>query len=80
MVHCFPHANRTLFYLFSSNIVREAVWLFPNVRASNEGLPRPRVARAQGIARPPFFPFFSLYSSFLVLEGVAKVALNCAHQ
>ena len=29
---------------------------FPNVRASNEGLPRPRVARAQGITRQFFFP------------------------
>ena len=30
-------------------------WWFPIVRAFNEGLLRPRVARAQGIARPFFF-------------------------
>jgi hypothetical protein len=51
-----------------------------HVRTSNEGSLRPRVARAQGIARPPFFPFFSLHSSSPVLEGVAKAALNCAHR
>ena len=40
-------------------------------RASSpcEGSPRPRVARAQGIARLPFFPFFFLYSSSRVLKG-----------
>jgi hypothetical protein len=57
-----------------------AAWRFPIVRASNEGSLRPRVARAQGIVRPPFFPSFSLYSSFLVLEGEAKAALDCARQ
>ena len=36
---------------------------FPSVRASNEGLFRPGVVRAQGIVRPPCFPFFFLYSS-----------------
>ncbi len=54
-----------------------------HVRASNEGSPRPRVARAQGIARLPFFlfpPFLFPYSSSPVLEGVAKVALDCAHR
>jgi hypothetical protein len=49
--------------------------MFPIVGASNEGLLRPRGARAQGVARPLFF----LYSSSPVLEGVAKVALDCAH-
>src|SRR5207249_4597953 len=57
-----------------------AAWWVPTVRASNEGLPRPRVARAQGIARLTFIPFFSLYSFSPVLEGVAKVALDCAHR
>ena len=33
------------------------------MRVSNEGSPRPRVARAQGIARPSFFSFFSLHST-----------------
>jgi hypothetical protein len=68
-VHC-------LFLLTSG--VGGLVWV-PIVRACNEGSPRPRVARAQGIGRLPFFPFFSLSSS-LVLEGVAKVALDCAHR
>ena len=58
--------------------LERAAWRFPNVRAFNEVSLRPRVARARGIARLPFFSFFSLYSSFLVLEGVAKVALDCA--
>jgi len=33
----------------------EVVWLNPQLRASNEGLPRPRVARAKGAhqATPP---------------------------
>jgi hypothetical protein len=44
-----------------------------NVRASNEGSLRPRVARAQGIARLPFH-------SPLYWNGVAKVALDCAHR
>ena len=57
-VHC-------LFLLTSG--VGGLVWV-PIVRACNEGSPRPRVARAQGIGRLPFFPFFSLSSS-LVLEG-----------
>ena len=43
-----------------------------NVRASNEGLLRPRVARAQGIAKPFFLSFSSLYSSSPVLEGVGR--------
>ncbi len=47
------------------------------VRASNEGSPRPRVARAQGIARPPCFPYIPT-SLFPVLKGVAKAALYCA--
>ena len=55
---------------------------FPIVRAFKEGSPRPRVARAQGIARFPFLSFFSLFSTFLplVLEGVVKVALDCAYR
>ena len=73
-------ATQPIFSLPPSQYWRGTAWRFPIVRASNEGLPRPRVARAQGIARLPFFPFFSLYSSSLVLEGVAKVALDCAHR
>ena len=36
-----------------SRLVGIVAWRFPSVRASNEGLPRPRVARARGIARSP---------------------------
>ena len=39
----FPSSNRS---------IAGVAWRFPNVRASNEGSPRPRVARAEGIARP----------------------------
>ena len=61
------HAHMRMFTTYNFHPFIElggAAWRFPIVRASNEGLLRPRVARAQGIARPPFFPFFSLYSSF----------------
>jgi hypothetical protein len=43
--------------LSSSPCIKREAWRFPNVRASNEGSLRPRVARAQGISRLPFFPF-----------------------
>ena len=49
--------------------------VYPSVRAFNEGLPRPRGARAQGIARPLFF-----FPVPLVRKGVAKAALDCAHR
>jgi hypothetical protein len=61
----------------SPSSIRGTAWRVPNVRASNEENLRPRVARAQGIARTPFS---SLYSCFLVLKGVAKAALDCAHR
>ena len=38
---------RKLFICFSERVA----WLIPIVRASNEGSPRPRVARAQGMTR-----------------------------
>ena len=45
----------------------------PKPRASNEGLHRPRVARAQGTVRLPFFPFFPpLFLCGIVLEGVGR--------
>jgi transposase len=47
----------------------------PPVRASNEGLLRPRVARAQKIISP-----HPLLCSTHQLKGVAKVALDCAHR
>ena len=45
---------------------------FPNVRASNEGLLRPRVARVQGIARSIFFLFPPLLLYGIVLEGMGR--------
>lgn len=45
--------------------------VYLSVRASNEALLRARVARASGIAMPPFLSC-SLYSSSLVLEGVGR--------
>jgi hypothetical protein len=59
--------------------LKRAAWRFPVVRASNEGSSRPRVARAREIDR-------LLLLSFLIplllpgMEGVAKVALDCAHR
>ena len=41
---------------------------------TGEGSPRPRVARAQGIASPPF-PSLPLYSTSLVLAGVVRWSL-----
>jgi hypothetical protein len=43
----------------SLSVAGKAAWRFPIVRASNEGSPRPRVARAQGITRPSVLPSFS---------------------
>ena len=51
----------------------------PRLRASNEGLLRPRVARAQGIERLLFFPLPSL-PPHLPLTGVGRWVLDCAHR
>ncbi len=54
-------------------LAKGALWRFPIVRASNEGSPRPRVARAQGIARP-------LFSFFPTHMRSGQIVLQCAHR
>jgi len=52
-------------------------WRVPNMRASNEGLHRPRVARAQGIARPhPVSFFFPSISSLRYWKGTRVPAIG----
>lgn len=55
--------------------IGEAAGQAPSVRASNEGLHRTRVARAQGIVRPLFF----FHSPHHLIEGGSQMVLNCAH-
>ena len=57
------------------------------VRASTDHRPSSTNSIGSGVPRSTStrnrlasLPFFSLYSSSLVLEGVAKVALDCAHR
>ena len=81
--------QRTSFYPLPLCYWEGAAWRLPNVRASNEDLPRPRVARAQGIARPPFLFFTSLsslshwrgHSAFFTHpRGGGQMVLDCAHR
>jgi hypothetical protein len=62
----------------SPSSIRGAAWRIHIVPASNEGSPRPRCA-STGKCQASL-PFSSLYSSSLVLEGVAEAALDCAHR
>jgi hypothetical protein len=53
-LECLQRALTEPFSISSSPELEGRPSGFPNVRASNEGSLRPRVARAQGIARPPY--------------------------
>src|SRR5882762_3461294 len=75
--------DRALLY-FLIPLIRGVVWRIPNVRAFNEGSPRPRVARAQETFEPFLSQLHASNNLLLILlvspRRSGQVALYCAHR